>query len=77
MTAESLAGQMRTAAVTPLARLDGDQWALAARPFTDDAARRWLEYRPRLVPGRADPGGRQAAHRLLATGLSEHAATTG
>jgi hypothetical protein len=47
MSADSLAGQMRTAAVSLLGRLDPGQRALAARSFADDAARRWLEYRPR------------------------------
>jgi hypothetical protein len=77
MSAESLAGQMRTAAVSLLGRLDEEQRALAARPFADDAARRWLEYRPRRRPGAClaelTPAARKAAHRLLATGLSEHA----
>ncbi len=67
---------MRSAASTLLASLDGPQRELAARSFTDDA-RRWLEYRPAPRPGAciADMGGpaRKAAHRLLATGLSEHA----
>jgi hypothetical protein len=77
MSADSLAGQMRAAASSLLASLDGRQRELAARPFADDAARRWLEYRPRSRPGAciAELGGtaRKAAHRLLATGLSEHA----
>jgi hypothetical protein len=77
MSADSLAGQMRTAAVSLLGRLDEDQRALAARPFADDAARRWLEYRPRHRPGAClaelTPAATKAAHRLLATGLSEHA----
>ena len=51
MSAESLAGQMRTAARALLAGLDDTQRELAARPFGDDAARRWLEYRPRSRPG--------------------------
>src|SRR5215472_7542999 len=76
MSAESLAGQMRTAARSLLAGLDGRQRELAARPFGDDAARRWLEYRPRSRPGAciAELSGtaRKAAHRLLATGLNEH-----
>jgi hypothetical protein len=68
---------MRSAALALLAALDDEQRALAARSFEDDAARRWLEYRPRHRPGaciahlREAP--RKAAHRLLATGLSEHA----
>src|SRR5579864_3432465 len=77
MSADSLAGQMRAAASSLLASLDGRQRELAARPFADDAARRWLEYRPRSRPGAciAELGGTatKAAHRLLATGLSEHA----
>jgi hypothetical protein len=77
MTADSLSSQMRLAAISLLAALDDEQRAGAARPFTDDAARRWLEYRPRPRPGAclADLSrtGRKAAHRLLATGLSEHA----
>jgi Protein of unknown function (DUF3500) len=77
MRADSLAGQMRTAAVSLLGRLDLGQRALAARPFADDAARRWLEYRPRQRPGAClaelTPAAQKAAHRLLATGLSEHA----
>lgn len=68
---------MRSAALALVAALDDEQRTLAARPFTDDAARRWLEYRPRRRPGAclAHLGGtaRKAAHRLLATGLSEHA----
>ena len=77
MSADSLAGQMRTAAVSLLGRLDEEQRALAARPFADEAARRWLEYRPRHRPGAClaelTPAAAKAAHRLLATGLSEHA----
>ena len=77
MSADSLAGQMRAAARSLLASLDGEQRELAARPFADDAARRWLEYRPRSRPGAclAELSGTatKAAHRLLATGLSEHA----
>jgi hypothetical protein len=77
MSADSLAGQMRTAAVSLLGRLDPGQRPLAARPFADEAARRWLEYRPRQRPGAClaelTPAAQKAAHRLLATGLSEHA----
>jgi len=77
MSADSLAGQMRTAAVSLLGRMDEEQRALAARPFADEAARRWLEYRPRHRPGAClaelAPAAGKAAHRLLATGLSEHA----
>jgi hypothetical protein len=68
---------MRSAATALLRTLDDQQHMLAARPFADDAARRWLEYRPRARPGAcvADMGGaaRKAAHRLLATALSDHA----
>jgi hypothetical protein len=68
---------MRSAAVSLLTALDDAHRTLAAHPFPDDAARRWLEYRPRRRPGAclAELGGsaRKAAHRLLATGLSEHA----
>ena len=68
---------MRIAAASLLAGLGDGQRELAARPFGDDAARRWLEYRPRHRPGAclAELSGttRKAAHRLLATGLSEHA----
>src|SRR5258707_5800094 len=77
MSADSLAGQVRAAARSLLAALDGEQRELAARPFADDAARRWLEYRPRSRPGACLAGlsgtAAKAAHRLLATGLSEHA----
>ncbi|HEY5362466.1 MAG TPA: DUF3500 domain-containing protein [Streptosporangiaceae bacterium] len=77
MTADALSGQMALAATALLDALTGEQRALAARPFADDAARRWLEYRPRPRPGAciADLSGaaRKAAHRLLATALSEHA----
>jgi hypothetical protein len=77
MAADGLCEPMRSAALALLAALDDEQRALAAQPFEDDAARRWLEYRPRHRPGasiahmRETP--RKAAHRLLATGLSEHA----
>src|ERR1017187_8803380 len=77
MTADALPGQMRSAATALLDALSGEQRTRAARPFADDAARRWLEYRPRPRPGAciADVSGvaRKAAHRLLATALSEHA----
>ncbi len=77
MAADELSGPMRSAASVLLATLDDEQRALAAQPFEDDAARRWLEYRPRHRPGAclAQMSGvpRKAAHRLLATGLSEHA----
>ena len=76
MSVDSLPGQMRSAATSLLAGLDGT--ARAGRPpFGDDAARRWLEYRPRRRPGAClaelNGAARKAAHRLLATALSEHA----
>ena len=68
---------MRSAALALLTGLDDEQRVLAAQPFEDDAARRWLEYRPRRRPGaciaQMSNAPRKAAHRLLATGLSEHA----
>ena len=68
---------MRSAALALLAALDDEQRALAAQPFEDDATRRWLEYRPRRRPGasiaRMSETPRKAAHRLLSTGLSDHA----
>ena len=77
MTADDLPRQMRSAALTLLGVLSDQERVLAAQPFGDDAARRWLEYRPRRRPGaclaRLSGAGRKAAHRLLATGLSEHA----
>src|SRR5580704_9716736 len=77
MTTESPAASMRAAATGLLAVLDDDQRALAALPFADETARRWLEYRPAPRPGAClallTPAGRKAAHRLLATALSEHA----
>jgi hypothetical protein len=77
MADESLAGQMRSAADVLLRALGGRQLELAAQPFADDAARRWIEYRPLPRPGACiadmDRAARKAAHRLLATGLSGHA----
>jgi hypothetical protein len=77
MTADSLPGQMRSVATSLLAALDEEQRSLAGRPFTDEGARRWLEYRPERRPGAClahlNGTARKAAHRLLATGLSEHA----
>ncbi len=68
---------MRSAAITLLRALHGGQRELAAQPFADDRARRWIEYRPEPRPGACiadmDRAARKAAHRLLATGLSEHA----
>jgi hypothetical protein len=74
---DSLAGQMRSAATVLVQTLQGRPLELAAQPFADDAARRWIEYRPQPRPGAciADMSrdARKAAHRLLATGLAEHA----
>jgi hypothetical protein len=68
---------MRAAATVLLKALDDEQRTLAVRPFGDDAARRWVEYRPLRRPGACladlSGAGRKAASRLLATGLSEHA----
>ena len=77
MAADPLPDQMRHCATVLLNALDSPQRALAALPFADDAARRWLEYRPEPRPGAclADLSrfARKAAHRLLATALSDHA----
>lgn len=77
MTDHCVPAEMRAAATALLAALDGEQRALAQRPFADDAARRWIEYRPRPRPGASladlDRTARKAAHRLLATALSPHA----
>jgi Protein of unknown function (DUF3500) len=77
MDPDSVAGQMRSAASVLLEALTDQQRELAALPFADDAARRWLEYRPLARPGaciaEASVAARKAAHRLLATALSEHA----
>jgi hypothetical protein len=75
MTGDGAAAQMRQAATALLGILDDEQRALAARPFNDDAARRWIEYRPLGRPGAClallSPAARKAAHRLLATALSD------
>jgi Protein of unknown function (DUF3500) len=72
-----LADEMRTAAGNLVAELSAGQRELACHPFGDDAKRRWLEYRPRSRPGACIAGfsipARKAAHRLLATALSEPA----
>lgn len=77
MAADDLAARMRSAALALIDTLDNEQRALAVRPFGDTAARKWLEYRPEYRPGACLDGftnaGRKAAHRLLATGLSEPA----
>jgi hypothetical protein len=67
----TLAGDMREAAAALLATAEG---ARATGAFDDDAARRWIEYRPRPRPGisltELGVPARKAAHRLLATALS-------
>src|SRR5215472_16019905 len=76
MASGDTAAQMREAASALLRELDGDQRELAALSFDNDAARRWLEYRPNRRPGAClallSMPARKAAHRLLATGLSEN-----
>jgi Protein of unknown function (DUF3500) len=71
-----MAGTMRQAASALLRELDDGQRQLAALSFDNDAARRWLEYRPERRPGASlaqlSVPARKAAHRLLATGLGEH-----
>jgi hypothetical protein len=71
------ASETATAAGTLLDALTDGQRADAALPFDDDAARRWIEYRPRPRPGAClaelSPAARKAAHRLLATALGPHA----
>jgi hypothetical protein len=77
MARDDAAGQMRQAASGLLGALDEHQLARAEHSFDDSAARRWLEYRPEWRPGAClaelSQAGRKAAHRLLATALSEHA----
>lgn len=77
MSAGDVSAQMRSAACALLQALDDQQRAAAALPFADEAARRWIEYRPRSRPGAClavmNPAARKAAHRLLASALSEHA----
>ncbi|MEU4381408.1 DUF3500 domain-containing protein [Micromonospora echinofusca] len=71
---DPLPEQMRTAATALLAALDEPARDQATHRFDDEAARRWIEYRPRPRPGVCladlDRAGRKAAHRLLATALS-------
>jgi hypothetical protein len=73
----SVADQMSSAAVALLATLDDGQRQRAGYAFDDEKARRWLEYRPERRPGACiaelSVAARKAAHRLLATALSEHA----
>lgn len=75
MTDGGTAALMRRAAVDLLGLLDDRQRELAALSFSDHAARRWLEYRPNRRPGAClallSPAARKAAHRLLATALSD------
>jgi hypothetical protein len=75
--AEDVPATMRQRAASLLARLDGERLAAANRPFDDERARRWVEFRPRPRPGASladlDPAGRKLAHQLLATALSTHA----
>jgi hypothetical protein len=72
-----IADQMTSAAAALLKTLDDQQRQFAQYAFGDDKARRWLEYRPNQRPGACigelSPSARKAAHRLLATALSEHA----
>ncbi len=74
---DSLAARMRTRAAGLVATLDDEQRGAALFLFGDEAARRWLEYRPEPRPGaciaQLSPAARKAAHRLLATSLSQHA----
>ncbi|MEV4659765.1 DUF3500 domain-containing protein [Micromonospora sp. NPDC049301] len=74
---DPLPEQMRAAGTALLAALDPAARDRALHPFADEAARRWLEYRPRPRPGAClaelDVAGRKAAHRLLATALSPSA----
>jgi Protein of unknown function (DUF3500) len=68
---------MRARLAAFVRHLDEGQRATACHAFSDDAMRRWIEYRPRPRPGvpLADltGPGRKAAHQLLATALSPHA----
>jgi hypothetical protein len=77
MASSDTAANMRAATAALLRELDGEQRELAALSFDNDAARRWVEYRPERRPGAClaylTVPARKAAHRLLATGLSEHA----
>jgi Protein of unknown function (DUF3500) len=72
-----IAADMTAMAKELLETLDDQQRSLAVHEFGDVAARRWLEYRPESRPGACvaelSLPARKAAHRLLATGLSDHA----
>jgi len=76
MASSATAANMRQAASALLREFDDEQRELGALSFDNDAARRWLEYRPERRPGaclaQLTVPARKAAHRLLATGLSEH-----
>ena len=76
MHKNGVAASMRAAAAALVELLTDDERELAALPFSDEAARRWLEYQPLPRPGAClavlSLAARKAAHRLLATGLSEH-----
>ena len=77
MSGHDLARQMASRAAELLGHLSDAQRAQAAYPFGDDAARRWLEYRPEPRPGlclaETSLAARKAAYRLLASALSGHA----
>src|SRR5260221_9185093 len=77
MPTGTVSEQMRSAAAGLVRGLDDEQRAQAALPFADEAARRWLEYRPSRRPGVClgllSLNARKAAHRLLATALSDRA----
>jgi len=74
---DAIPEDMRRRATDLLSGLSGETADQARCAFDDDAARRWIEYRPRPRPGVSladlDVAGRKAAHRLLATALSTHA----
>ncbi|WP_327040410.1 DUF3500 domain-containing protein [Micromonospora ureilytica] len=74
---DPLPEQMRAASTALLTALDPAARESAVHSFDDEAARRWLEYRPRPRPGvslaELDVAARKAAHRLLATALSPSA----
>jgi hypothetical protein len=69
--------EMRRAGTDLIRQFTEKQRHAGQLPLDDDAARRWIEYRPRPRPGVCladlDPSGHKAAHRLLATALSTHA----
>jgi hypothetical protein len=75
MSGDSTAAQMRQAATVFLQALNEEQRDQASFAFGDDAARRWLEYRPNRRPGACLAGltvaARKAANRLLSTALSD------